>query len=101
MKQQALEKGLNNLTEIARPVAKNRVQSAHMLMGRQLNDKKQEVYMQNQQVERLERELQSLNEQNDLRRKQREEIETQKAARNRPRKKEEQDANLPDYNENG
>ena len=47
-----------------------------MLVGRQLNDKKQEVYMQNQQVERLERELQSLNEQNELRRKQREEIET-------------------------
>jgi len=47
MKQQALEKGLNNLTEIARPAAKNRVQSAHMLMGRQLNEKKQEIYMQN------------------------------------------------------
>jgi len=40
-------------------------------------------------VERLERELQSLNEQNDLRRKQRDEIEAQKAARNRPRRKEE------------
>jgi hypothetical protein len=47
-----------------------------MLMGRALNDKKQEVYMQNQQVERLERELLSLQEQNELRRKQREEIET-------------------------
>ncbi len=55
--------------------------------------------MQNQQVDRLERELQSLNEQNELRRKQKEEIEAQKAARNRPRRLEEQDANMPDYNE--
>jgi regulator of replication initiation timing len=74
-----------------------RVQSAHMLFGRQINKTKEEIYSKTKEVERLKLELNNLNEQVDLKRKQLDEIEEQRAMRTRPKHIEEQDANLPAY----